>query len=315
MYEIKDILIDNKINDIVLKNSKTNTSAIISLMFGASLKELIFEGVTVITSPELSDYDTSYASAILFPFANRINKGLYTYNKKGFSLDKNEKGEENALHGLIYNKEFKLLQKKITSNYAQIVLGFQQLEKVKGFPYCYTVYLIYTLQNNSFFLDITILNDGSETFPFTLGWHPYFKSSNLKHSSISLQSDKKIKLDKNKIPIGLESIKQLSRIHIGNNNYDDCFLVNDSTVYLETPDYKVKLNTSANENYLQIYTPKESNIIAIEPMTAPGNSFNNKIGLQFLEAGKKYNLSWKICFKNFNNTNSNKQTLCNSLHL
>ena len=142
-----------------------------------------------------------------------------------------------------------------------------------------------------------------------------FKSSNLKHSSISLQSDKKIKLDKNKIPIGLESIKQLSRIHIGNNIYDDCFLVNDSTVYLETPDYKVKLNTSANENYLQIYTPEETNIIAIEPMTAPGNSFNNKIGLQFLEAGKKYNLSWKINFKNFNITNSNKQTLCNSLHL
>jgi aldose 1-epimerase len=303
VFEIKEINTDDKITNVVLCNAITNSCAKISLINGGSLKELSFEGVTVITSPKLSNYETSYASAILFPFTNRIKKGLYTYKHKQYNLDENEINEQDLLHGLVYNKEFILLRKRINKNYVQVILKYQETEKVKGFPYYYSIYLTYTLQKGSLILEVSVLNDDSKTFLFALGWHPYFRSDNLRHSFLSLQSEKKIELNKDKIPVGVESIKQLSKVYIDDKNYDDCFLLKNNTVYFETPSYKMMMNTTAKENYLQIYTPNESNIIAIEPMTAPGNSFNNKMGLQYLEAGKSYNLSWKINFKNFNSNN------------
>jgi len=59
----------------------------------------------------------------------------------------------------------------------------------------------------------------------------------------------------------------------------------------------LEFHFSTDENYLQIYTPNDRKSIAIEPQTAPANSFNSKIGLQVLKPEETYNLNWKINFK------------------
>jgi aldose 1-epimerase len=49
-------------------------------------------------------YDNTYASSILFPFANRIADGRYDFEGKLYELNINQIEENNSLHGMEYKK-------------------------------------------------------------------------------------------------------------------------------------------------------------------------------------------------------------------
>ena len=81
---------------------------------------------------------------------------------------------------------------------------------------------------------------------------------------------------------------------IENKQLDDCFILNTDTVEFTTPNYQIEISTNQLENYLQLYTPKDLPLIAIEPMIGVSNSFNNKIGLQTLAPNQIYSILWNV---------------------
>jgi aldose 1-epimerase len=286
-----------------LKNAVNSTSARISLDEGGSIEGLKFDNEYVIKLQPNFKYKDSYASSILFPFANRIEKGQYSFKEKDYQLACNESGK-NALHGLVHNKQFQLIEKVENINFSSVTICFEEIEEREGFPFNYKIYITYTLSKNKIKIAVKIENTGTNSFPFTLGWHPYFVSKDLYHSSLSFKSNKKIEFDKNLITIGIikASAEEL-KIKIQNKQLDDCFILNSNTIKFITPTYQIQIATDQIENYLQIYTPKNSSIIALEPMTGISNSFNNKIGLQTLEPHNKYELKWTVNFSKIKTKN------------
>ena len=75
---------------------------------------------------------------------------------------------------------------------------------------------------------------------------------------------------------------------------DDAFLIKNNTVVLKTENYTAKIMSSIDNNYLQIYTPKNHKAIAVEPMTGVSDSFNNGIGLRQLDKNEKYEVDWLL---------------------
>ena len=286
-----------------LKNAVNSTSARISLDEGGSIEGLKFDNEYVIKLQPNFKYKDSYASSILFPFANRIEKGQYSFKEKDYQLACNESGK-NALHGLVHNKQFQLIEKIENINFSSVTICFEEIEEREGFPFNYKIYITYILSKNKIKIAVKIENTGTNSFPFTLGWHPYFVSKDLYHSSLSFKSNKKIEFDKNLITKGIikASAEEL-KIKIQNKQLDDCFILNSNTIKFITPTYQIQIATDQIENYLQIYTPKNSSIIAIEPMTGISNSFNNKIGLQTLEPHNKYELKWTVNFSKIKTKN------------
>ena len=286
-----------------LKNAVNSTSARISLDEGGSIEGLKFDNEYVIKLQPNFKYKDSYASSILFPFANRIEKGQYSFKEKDYQLACNESGK-NALHGLVHNKQFQLIEKVENINFSSVTICFEEIEEREGFPFNYKIYITYILSKNEIKIVVKIENTGTNSFPFTLGWHPYFVSKDLYHSSLSFKSNKKIEFDKNLITkrIIKASAEEL-KIKIQNKQLDDCFILNSNTIKFITPTYQIQIATDQIENYLQIYTPKNSSIIAIEPMTGISNSFNNKIGLQTLEPHNKYELKWTVKFSKIKTKN------------
>lgn len=284
-----------------LKNAVNSTSARISLDQGGSIEGLKFDNEFVIKLQPNFKYKDSYASSILFPFANRIEKGQYSFKEKDYQLACNESGK-NALHGLVHNKQFQLIEKIENINFSSVTICFEEIEEREGFPFNYKIYITYTLSKNKIKIAVKIENTGTNSFPFTLGWHPYFVSKDLYHSSLSFKSNKKIEFDKNLITKGIIKASA-EEIKIQNKQLDDCFILNSNTIKFITPTYQIQIATDQIENYLQIYTPKNSSIIAIEPMTGISNSFNNKIGLQTLEPHNKYELKWNVNFSKIKTKN------------
>ena len=63
-------------------------------------------GLTVIEKKKFA-YSDSFASAVLFPFVNRLKNGIYSFKNEFHQFPINESGG-NAHHGILFNKIFSL---------------------------------------------------------------------------------------------------------------------------------------------------------------------------------------------------------------
>lgn len=281
-----------------LKNTNESSKAIISLGEGGRLKELTFNNIKVVKEIPDFDYNTSFASAILFPFANRIENGKYSFKDENYQFNCNENGRENALHGLVFDKKFQLKEKEDGTHKCAVTLFYQEEKKEKGFPFTYTIYLTYTLNAKGLSLSVTIKNTDTNSFPFILGWHPYFYCDDFKSSSLNFKSDKKVAFNQNLITKEIVEYIGDKDFKIEDKQLDDCFILNSNKINFNTPRYLLEITSNVKENFLQMYTPKGFPLIAIEPMTGVSNSFNNKIGLQILEPNNTYSLTWNVTINN-----------------
>jgi len=282
------------LNYIELKNTTHNSYAKIHLNLGGSLQELVLNTKTIIKNLQPLSYDISFASAILFPFTCRIKNGVYSFKQQHYTLDLNLKEENNAIHGLVYNKNFEHICESISDNAATVTIGYNQTEKNNGFPFIYSIILTYRLSIDGISLEVTIKNTDSTSFPFNIGWHPYFCSSNLYDSYLSLKSDKKLLFDKDMIPVKAENIALPSDLQIKDEKFDDCFILSNKSIGFKTPDYRFMMSSSSKENYFQVFTLNKINAIALEFLTGPANSFNNKLGLRELNPKETYTVNWDI---------------------
>jgi len=295
LYQIKQTIdLKNSLNFIEIEDLNKASYAKIHLNLGGSLQELVLLNHHLIKNLHPLAYDNTFASAILFPFANRIADGSYVYDNKTFQLEINQKEENNALHGLVYNKTFELIEQKTTPEKAEVLLRFEELIDSEGFPFTYSIDLKYILTKNSLNLNVSVKNTDTKTFPFTIGWHPYFNSYDLFKSAVHFKSRKKYILDKRNITQGIEEIAIDRTIFIEDKTLDDCFDLESNEIGFETPHYSFSLKSSEKNNFLQLYTPPYPNTIAIEPTTGISNSFNNGEGLKILNPKDTYHINWNL---------------------
>ena len=289
MYTIK-----HSNTSLEIENSSKTVFAKICLNDGASLQELKLFGQTLIKSLNPLDYKNTYASSILFPFANRIKDGIYTYNNETYKFPVNEVANNNALHGLVFNKTFDVIDEVTTENSASIKLLYKEDKKSEGFPFTYSIQLEYRITETTLDLNVEIKNTDNEAFPFTLGWHPYFLSSNLSESLLSFKSTKKMVFSDRMITTETIDNPDASEMLLKNKQLDDCWELDKTKVEFTTPNYNLSINSSEENCFLQAYTPPLANVIAIEPTTGVSDSFNNKIGLKTLAPNTTYQLDWNL---------------------
>ena len=295
MYRIKEVRNNSKhISCIEIENAEKSSYAKIYLDLGASLQELKLKGQTIIEDLHPLTYNNTYASSILFPFANRIKDGAYSFDGNSFKFEINEAGNNNALHGLVFNKTFHIIAQETTEDFASVKLVYTEENESPGFPYTYSIQVEYLLKVDALDINILVTNTDPKTFPFTIGWHPYFSCSDLFKSTLSFDSNKQITFDERCLTKEIIDIKNESGFAIKDKQLDDCFILNSGKTQFNTLYYSLLINASSKENFLQIYTPPRANTIAIEPTTGVSDSFNNKIGLQTLKPNETYNVTWNV---------------------
>lgn len=292
MFEVQHI--KNKSSNYIEVINGDAVYAKIDLKLGGSLQELICKGHTIISSKATLSYQESYASAILFPFANRIENGAYKFDGKDYQLEINKTEENNAIHGLVFDKTFTLV--KYDSSITETIIHLRYIEKGEplGFPFKYKMNLIYVITMDSVELLVDIKNIDEFSFPFTIGWHPYFVSTNLENSYLNLNSSKKILVNQQRIPTNEKPIELSKEFKIDQLDLDDCFILNNQYLEFKTPDYKLNFSFSANENYIQLYIPPNRKTIAIEPQTGSANNFNDNRGLKILQPEELFQVNWFI---------------------
>lgn len=270
------------------------SKASICLSRGAALETLTLNNISLLAGLHPLSYKDTYASSILFPFANRIKDGKYTYNNQTFQLECNEENLNNALHGLVYNQLFQVADSKVATESASVTLTYENNKPFAGFPYFFLLAVTYTLSEKGLELQLKVTNKDPKAFPFTLGWHPYFLSDDLYKSSLTFKSNKTIAFDERMITKKVVDDAVHMPLEIKDQQLDNCYVLSDSKVVFKTPKYQMMIDSTASENFFQMYTPPVKNAIALEPVTGVSDSFNNQMGVQELPSGASYQLAWSI---------------------
>lgn len=283
-----------------LASSDGSSRAQICLNQGGRLSNLVFENIQVLADFDSSTYKANYASSILFPFANRIKDGEYTFNDSKYQLNCNEVDKNNALHGLVYNKTFVFIIKALTSSYASVTIQYKDDGKHDGFPFKFNIELTCKLSKSGLSLSVKVLNEDEKAFPFTIGWHPYFNSEDLNNSSINFMSDTKYLFDNQQIISGTTRLDVETPFQLKDVKLDDGYHLKSNEVEFLTPKYNFNLTATSRQNFLQLFTPDQPNVIAIEPMTGAADNFNNNIGLQTLNPKDTYNVEWNLVIETLN---------------
>lgn len=252
--------------------------------------------------------NTSFKGSNLFPFPNRIKDGKYSLGKENFELDMNFPQESNAIHGLVFEEDFKVVDKEDGEIGCILILEFES-KPATGYPFQYRFKSIYRLkEGEGFECKVKVSNIMDRSIPLGHGWHPYFlvAAEIVNEVAIEFPSTALLEVDEQNIPTGkkreytvFNTLKPINETIL-----DNCFEVKGDkrdiaettlfnhekgfgyTIWQETGKYKY--------NYLQIYTPPHRKSIAIEPMTCAPNAFNNEQGLIILGPFESVNTSFGI---------------------
>lgn len=257
---------------------------------------------------ELSEtLPSSFKGSNLFPFPNRIDGGKYKYKEQSYQLPVNFPAENNAIHGLLYDKKFKIIEELATDEKAIVIFQFESKGDLPGFPFKFNYKIKYELDAlYGLTVKTSATNTDNKPFPVGFGFHPYFRlDGKVNELQIEFPADEYYLVNEKLIPtretLPYELFKELSTI--SDSVLDSCFSISTKNQIAQIKLFSEKLNggidiwqeTGENKlNYLQVYTPPHRNSIAIEPMTCIANAFNNKIGLIELQPNTTSSVLWGI---------------------
>lgn len=311
-FEIAEQNENSMFNQICIKNIITGEYISILPKLGARLnaahlrfEEQLIQVIRELKDENLKSNDDIFNNAKLFPFANRIRKGKYTFQNSVHEFPINYPEEENACHGFLYDAGFNLISKNIQNDFAEVELEHKSTNKIEGYPFCFRMTVIYKFTaHGEIIITTSVFNLNNKEILFSDGWHPYYYLNNsIDNFVIEFNADEKLELNEFNIPNGV--INKLNnnshhRIELKNINLDDLFRYSSSNavnlidIIPEKSSYKISIwQESGNNkyNYLVLYTPPDRKSIAIEPMTSSIDAFNNKDGLIILKPGETWSAS------------------------
>ncbi|MFT3825837.1 MAG: aldose 1-epimerase [Chitinophagaceae bacterium] len=251
------------------------------------------------------DLAISYKSSKLSPFVCRLNEGKYEFDGETYEIA-NKFGDGNAIHGLLYNKAFKVADEFSDDNQASVTLRYHYKREDPGYPFDYVCEVRYTLHTGSTLqVETTLINLDEEVIPVADGWHPYFQLGlPVNECFLQFRSDKMLEFTDKLIPTGklLDEPAFRDGGLLGDRQLDNCFLLEIEEgapcCVLHNPENLLTLSIYSNTRYpyLQLYTPPHRRSIAIENLSGAPDCFNNGMGLRTLQpaSSEAFNVWYRL---------------------
>jgi aldose 1-epimerase len=279
--------------------------------FGAALASLRFQNKDLI-EPRL---DSRYFSGeILAPWPNRIADGKYSYKGKVFQLKINEKSRNNALHGLVFDKPWKVLEAEESKVSLQITIDDKKI-----YPGPLDLQITYVLDGKGFLSTLVATNTGSVELPYGASSHPYItvpgiSSVNeywlrLGSSQVFLTDDERL-LPSRLVDVTEANLDFRKVAKIDKRFIDHAFMLDkdfpSSVLIASESGEGVLISFDDETNWIQIHTADRNGAIdgrkslAVEPMTCPPDAFNSGLNLITLAPGEEHQLRWRISYVNQN---------------
>jgi len=236
----------------------------------------------------------SFKGPKLSPFPCRIRDGVYRFEGKTLQFSRLF-GDGTAIHGLIYDKPFSVLEEAADDHAGMVLLEHSYRREDPGYPFDYDCQVRYILHSGSVLeVRTSVTNLDRTVIPIADGWHPYFRlGGKVDDWSLQFFSEAIVEFDRQLIPTGrlvLYNVFETPR-RIGDTFLDNCFSLKPDLVSaaceIRNPmsGLTISFFPDASYPYLQIYTPSARTSLAVENLSGAPDCFSNKMGLTQLPPG------------------------------
>jgi len=246
---------------------------------------------------------------VLAPWPNRIQDGSYEFEGKRLQLPLTEPEHGNAIHGLVRQAMWNLVELES----ARVVMDYV-LRPQPGYPFTLALTIEYALADAGLTVTTTARNLGIEPCPYGSGQHPYLTLGTPSVDSLRLQVPGRVVVfsDERGLPVRREPVEGTEYDFgagrtIGGEVLDNAYTELErgsdgrARVLLDDPSGEAGITLWVDEGYpyLMVFTGDPlpdvaRRSIAVEPMTCPPNAFRTGESLIRLEPGESTSSTWGI---------------------
>jgi aldose 1-epimerase len=275
----------------------------------AALRHLTVDGHDLVQGFGADETPPFGCGIVLVPWPNRVRDGRWLLNGAVQQLDLTEVDRTNAIHGLLRNTPYQLVEKTDDA----VTLGAAVVPQ-HGYPFHLWTTVEYRLTGNGIRVTHSVTNLGDQPAPYAVGTHPFIRvgAHPVDDLTITARTVEHVMVDDRLNPVGLEPAAgpwdlTEGRL-VGELALDDAFRVEPDAdgvtrTVLSAPDgTETEVWQDGDWEWLQLFISRSYpaaegpvTAIAVEPMTAPADALNSGIGLRFIEPGASWSGSWGIC--------------------
>lgn len=275
---------------------------------GAFLRRLTHHGVDLISTFPSGTTPVMMDGAQLAPWPGRIANGRWQVDGQVHELPITEPARHNAIHGLVHALDWELVDH--ASDRLQLTT---LLEECVGWPGAMRFELDARVADDEFRLTLRATNLAERPLPFGWGSHPYVRLDGTPRSAWTLEVpfDQVLAVDPDRLlPLRLEPVDaagsdlpDLRHPHsLEGHGLDNAFTAphRDADdwwwVTVAHGDRRVRVG-SPDMDWVQLYTPDDPTLLAIEPMSLGADGFNRGpggAGLVVLGPGQQQAFTWAV---------------------
>ena len=296
---------ENGLHLVILREETTATEVALLPEFGASIHAFTVKLASANRRFNVIDnyrdrvllekeVGLSFKSSKLSLFPCRSREGKYSFDGKEYRFS-HLFGDGNAIHGLLYNKSFMVLEEVTDEISAKVVMEYRFDREDAGYPYDFVCGFQKKQQQGKKQKKVTtVTNLDNQVIPIADGWHPYFQlGGSLNDWEVQFHSSAMVEFDEHLVPTGnlvqydaFQSPRLMEDLFL-----DNCFVLKQELVspacelFNPANGLRVSFYPDSTYPYLQLYTPSTRNSIAVENLSGAPDCFNNKMGLSLLQPG------------------------------
>ena len=271
---------------------------------GASLRELTFEGRSLVVPFGADEVRPKFRGAMLAPWPNRIVGGEYGFDDETYKVALTEPERGHALHGLAAWLDFTLVSQSDTEVVLEGVIQAQA-----GYPWRVVVTVTNTLSDAGLATTVTATNSAQTAAPWGTGPHPYLVGGagrvdewtlDLPAAAVLLTTE--LLAPTEVVPVESAGLDWREPHLVGDIFIDHAFTsLTASRVRLtDGSGTGVEMTWGPECRWLQLHTADLPDAatsrrgLAVEPMTCPPDAFNSGTDLIRLEPGSSSTAGWSI---------------------
>ncbi|ONG43589.1 hypothetical protein BKE38_28815 [Pseudoroseomonas deserti] len=225
---------------------------------GAAFERLDFAARPVLRPLDGADPNTTRAGAFwMAPWTNRLDGGAFGARHR-FPINRPDEG--NALHGLVRENPWAVMD----AGPGHAVLT----QSLSATPFDIAARLDITLAEDGVTLALSLRNDSPEPCPLGIGWHPWFHRP--PGTTLAFAAETQLATDRRGLPIAAQPAS--TQDWLGQDRH---FTGWTGTARFTTADHAITLSaTGAWSHNLQLFAPRETPVLCLEPVSHPPNAIN-----------------------------------------
>ena len=235
---------------------------------GGALAALSWRGRDVLAPLPLgADPNGSFCGAfIMAPWANRLDGGVLPVAGTEYRLPVNRPQDGTAIHGLSRDRPWTVVARQAGCAGAAVALAQQVDAGALGLPWRYAAEFRLDLGEAGVEIGLSLRNAGALTFPFGLGWHPWFLRP--PGTRLRFRAGTLFARDARCLPVATQPSAGVDGDESAYEGLETHFAEWDGTAEILRPDLRLRLRAwGAWARNLQVFAPTGGAVLCVEPVS------------------------------------------------